>query len=145
MTDEVRERLLASYGDMGEAMVVQNVLEAGGVPCRMADLADLPRHMFGILGAMDRSVGLWVLEADVERATALLATMGTTETGVDEEMLAAEALAAAPPDGPPAPGQEPGPSPRPAGRTRGPPSIARAALALVVAGLAILLAVRGCG
>jgi hypothetical protein len=143
MADEMRERLLASYGDMGEAMVVQTVLEAGGVPCRIADLADLPRHMFGILGAMDRSVGLWVLEADVERATALLGTMETTESGVDEEALAAEALTAAAPAG--AGPQEPLASrSRRTWEARHAPGIWRVALVVAVSAVAVLLAARGC-
>jgi putative signal transducing protein len=81
---------------MGEAMVVQNVLQAGGVPCRIADLEQIPTHMLGMAGALGRSVGLWVLEPDVERATSLLATMATTDAGVDEEALEAEALSARP-------------------------------------------------
>jgi hypothetical protein len=95
MADDLRERLLASYADLGQAMVIQNVLETEGIPCRVGDLADLPAHVLGIAGGMRRSVGLWVLEADVERATTLLATLGAPEA-IDEEALAAEALAAAP-------------------------------------------------
>jgi putative signal transducing protein len=142
MAEELRERLLASYAGMGEAMVVQNVLEAGGVPCRLADLEQLPSHMLGMAGGLGRSVGLWVLEADVERATALLGTLAATGAGVDEEALEAEALAAAPAGG----------ATREAARAAGPravraaraPWIARAAIALAVAA-AVLLASRGCG
>lgn len=96
MLEPSRDRLLASYADMGEAMVVQNVLQTGGVTSRLADLAQVPSHMFGIAGALNRSVGLWVREDDVERACALLATMQEAGAGLDEDELTAEALAAAP-------------------------------------------------
>src|SRR5512140_1405323 len=92
MGDPLRERLLASYADLGEALVVQNVLETEGIPCRVGDLANLPAHVLGIAGGMRRSVGLWVLESDAERATALLAELGAPEA-IDDEALAAEALA----------------------------------------------------
>jgi len=96
MSDSSRDRLLASYGDMGEAMVVQNVLQAGGVSCRLVDLAQVPSHMFGIAGGLNRSVGLWVREDDVERASALLASLQKAGADLDEDELTAEALAAAP-------------------------------------------------
>jgi hypothetical protein len=143
MAGNLRERLLASYADLGEAMVIQNVLEAGGVPCRVADLAQVPSHLFGIAGALGRSVGLWVLEADVDRATSLLATMATAGSGVDEEALEREALAAAPVGAeprtePPAPDRV-----RPARATGSPLSwFARAAVVLVV--VLAALATRGC-
>ncbi len=148
MADDLRERLLASCADMGEAMVIQNVLQAGGVPCRVADLAHIPSHMFGIAGALGRSVGLWVLEVDVERATSLLATLAATGGAVDEEALAAEALAAA------APGTEEPETEteqvvaperaRPASASAAQsPRFARAMLAFLAA-LAALLAWRGC-
>jgi Putative prokaryotic signal transducing protein len=102
--EHLRECLLASYAHMGEAMIAQNVLEAAGVPCRVGDLANIPSHLFGIAGAMGRSVGLWVLEIDLERATKLLES-GVTEN-VDEDALAAEAMAAAPPEEDDAEGDE---------------------------------------
>lgn len=146
MADGLRERLLASYADMGEAMVVQNVLQAGGVPCRLADLGHIPSHMFGMAGALGRSIGLWVLEVDAERATSLLATLGATGGGVDEEALAAEALAAAPPGGEEpeeeqlvAPARE---RPTAIGAAR-PPWLVRAMFALVVV-VAALLVLRSC-
>ena len=95
MPEPLRELLLASYADMGEAMVVRSVLEARGVTCRIGDLANLPTHVFGIAGGLRRSVGLYVLETDVERASAVLAS-GMSENEVDEEALAAAAMAAAP-------------------------------------------------
>lgn len=95
MGDDLRERLLASYADLGEALVIQNVLETEGIPCRVGDLANLPAHVLGIAGGMRRAVGLWVLESDAERATALLAELGAPDA-VDEEALAVEALAAGP-------------------------------------------------
>ncbi len=79
MADPARERLLASYGDLGEAMVAENVLHAGGVACRVGDLAGLPSHLLGSLGGLNRSVGIWVLEADVARAHSVLATMRPAE------------------------------------------------------------------
>ncbi|MBI5069973.1 MAG: DUF2007 domain-containing protein [Deltaproteobacteria bacterium] len=94
MGDDLRERLLASYADMGQAMVVQSVLEIEGIACRIADLGELPSHTFGMAGGLHRSVGLWVLEPEAERARSLLAELGSAEGAVDEEALAAEALAA---------------------------------------------------
>jgi hypothetical protein len=146
MADDLRERLLASYAHTGEAMVIQNVLEAGGVPCRVADLEHLPSHMFGMAGALGRSVGLWVLEVDVDRATSLLATMATTDGGVDEEALAAEALAAAAPgSGKPGTVQVDAPARVGPARPSAPhlPWFARATFAFAVV-LAGLLAWRGC-
>jgi hypothetical protein len=144
MADDLGELLLASFADMGEAMVVQNVLEAGGMPCRIGDLANVPRHVFGIAGALGRPVGLWVLEANAERARALLADMKSGTGGIDEEALAAEALGAAPvtaggagPPGPAARDPSPGAS---AGRL---PRVVTAAIAAVVV-LAVLMASRGC-
>jgi hypothetical protein len=143
MADDLRERLLASYADMGEAMVVQNVLQAGGVPCRVADLGHVPSHMFGMAGGLGRSVGLWVLEVDVERATTLLATLGATDGGVDEEALTAEALAAAP-RGSESPEEEMPASGRPSvTRTARSPWLVRVVFALVV-GVVMVLASRGC-
>jgi hypothetical protein len=142
MADDLRERLLASFGDMGEAMVAQNVLDSAGVPCRVADLAGLPSHMMGTLGGINRSVGIWVLEPDVERAVAMLAAPGASGSGVDEEALTAEALAAAPPD---EPAQEPFASPsQRAAEARHAPGIGRVALVVVVSTVAVLLAQRGC-
>ena len=92
--DDLRERLLASYADLGEAMVIQNVLEAEGIASRVEDLGHVPDHVFGIAGALKRSVGLYVLEVDVDRAGALLATLGAPENAVDEEALRAQAEAA---------------------------------------------------
>jgi Putative prokaryotic signal transducing protein len=146
MADDLRERLLASYAHMGEAMVIQNVLETGGVPCRVADLSEVPRHMFGIAGSLGRSVGLWVLEADVERATSLLASMEVTGGGVDEEALAAEALAAPAPESVEperVPGDATARARRGPGSEAGLPWSVRAVLAFAVA-LAALLAWRGC-
>lgn len=146
MADDLRERLLTTYAHMGEAMVVQNVLQAGGVPCRVADLAHVPSHMLGVAGAMGRSVGLWVLEVDVERATSLLAALATTEARVDEDALAAEALGAA---GPGSEGRGSARAIAPArlrpvpARAARSPWLVRVATALAVAGAA-LLAVRGC-
>jgi Putative prokaryotic signal transducing protein len=146
MADDLRERLLASYAHTGEAMVIQNVLEAGGVPCRVADLEHIPTHVLGMAGGLGRSVGLWVLEMDVERATSLLAALRTTDGGVDEEALAAEALAAAPPGrvGPEAQ-QAVAPARRHPSRDSAAhfPWFVRATVAVVVA-LAALLALRGC-
>jgi hypothetical protein len=142
--DGLGELMLASFADMGEAMVVQNVLEAGGVPCRIADLANLPRHVFGIAGAAGRPVGIWILEVDAERARALLADLDTGATGVDEDALAAEALGGAS-----AAGEGEG-SGAGAGRGRAPgeragrlPSIVTAAIVALVV-IAFLLASRGC-
>lgn len=144
MADGLRERLLASYAHMGEAMVIQNVLEAGGVPCRVADLGHVPSHMFGIAGALGRSVGLWVLEVDVERATSLLATLATTDGGVDEETLAAEALAAAVPGSREREAQPAVAPVRPARASAArSPWFVRATFVLVAA-LVALLASRGC-
>lgn len=145
MADDLRERLLASYAETGEAMVVQNVLETEGIPCRVADLAQLPRHVFGMAGALGRSVGVWVLEVDAERAKELLATLGTAEAGVDEEALVAEALAAASSS----PEEEParaGPPARARPLTAGSaasPWLSRA-VGIGFAVLAIVLISRGC-
>ena len=92
MAEDLRDCLLASYADMGEAMVAQNVLEVGGVSCRIGDLAHIPSHLFGMAGGLGRSVGLWVLDIDVERASSLLAT---GMVGIDEAALISEALATA--------------------------------------------------
>ena len=146
MADALRERLLASCADAGEAMVIQSVLEANGVPCRVADLANVPAHMFGMPGALNRAVGVWVLEGDVERATSLLATLGAPESGVDEEALAVEAMAAGP-----RPSEEPG-AERAVAPRRASPLVAGAGHSrwlarAVVASLAVLaglLAWRGC-
>lgn len=145
MADDLRERLLASYADLGEAMVIQNVLEASGVPCRVADLGHIPAHMFGIAGALGRSVGIWVLEADVERAASLLATMGASESGVDEEALAAEAMAA------PAPSSDEPAAEQVIAPARARPPLAReahprrsAAIFVLLSVVAALLASRAC-
>jgi Putative prokaryotic signal transducing protein len=135
VADDVRERLLASYAHMGEAMVVQNVLQAGGVPCRIADLEQIPTHVLGMAGALGRSVGLWVLEMDVERATSLLSTMAATDAAVDEEALAAEALSATAP----APARV-----RPARTSVAPSPWFVRPMVVLVAGMAALLAWRGC-
>jgi hypothetical protein len=149
MANGDRERLLSTYGDMGAAMAVQSVLEAEGIPCRVGDLEGIPDHMRGMLGGLNRSVGVWVLESDVERAVELL---GSAEQGgaPSEEALAAEALAAggapaepgAPPAGPepePAPARDPPrQSPGSAGPVGGLFLVAAAALAFVV------LQARGC-
>ncbi len=143
MADPVRERLLASYGDLGEAMVAENVLHAGGVACRTGDLAGLPSHLLGSLGGINRSVGIWVLETDVERAVTLLAEMEAAGSAVDEDALAAEALAAAPPDAPAA--QEPfASSSRRTPVSRHAPGMGRLALVVAVSAVAVLLAARGC-
>jgi hypothetical protein len=152
MSDDLRERLLASYADVGEAMVIQSLLEAEGIACRVADLAQIPSHMLGIAGSLNRSVGLYVLESDVERATSLLATLAAPENAVDEEALAAEAEAAAIPaqEAAAPPSSEP-PGERDTPTTRSRPrsvsamsSIPRAVVAVLVT-LAVLLVVRGCG
>jgi hypothetical protein len=145
MPDDLRERMLASYADLGEAMVVQNVLETGGVPCRVADLGNLPSHVVGMPGGMNRSMGLWVLEADVDRARELLATLGSTEHGVDEEALAAEALAAVAPEGHESGRLAPEPARgRPLAAERRPaPWLGRAVFALFVA-MALAWLARGC-
>lgn len=96
MPDDLREQLLASYPDVGPAMIAQSVLESGGVPCRIYDLAGLPPQVFGMMGAHARPVGLWVLDVNAERAAAMLAAAGADGAVVDEDALAAEALAAAP-------------------------------------------------
>jgi hypothetical protein len=147
MADASRDRLLASYADMGEAMVIQNLLEAEGIRCRIMDLDNVPAHLFGILGPISRSVGVWVAEPELERAVSLLSTLGAVETRIDEEALAAEALAAAPArasDGE----RRPLPAPE-RGRTRSAaearaPWRGAATVAVLVAGAALLLA-RGCG
>jgi len=143
MTPTAREVLLASYADQGEAMVVQNVLETAGVPCRVGDLAHVPAHMFGIAGAMGRSVGIWVGEADVERARAVLDEMGGVEHGVDPHALEAEALAAGQHavEGEDA-ADEPTPGERAAGAvtSRAPAWVAFTVVLLVAALLALALA-----
>jgi hypothetical protein len=144
MTDDARDRLLASYAEMGEAMVIQNVLESEGIACRVGDLDNLPAHTFGILGWTGRSVGIWVAERDVERAKGLLVTLGSPETGVDEEALAAEALRAAP-DGPEREAAEAATTPR--GRPLTPPAF-RAAFWAAAAGVVLagaLLVSARCG
>jgi hypothetical protein len=142
MGDDVRERLLASYGDMGQAMVAQSVLESGGVPCRVGDLAGLPGHLMGSLGGINRSVGVWVLEPDVERATAMLAATETADGGVDEEALAAAAPGGAVREDEGAPMAAPGGAL--AARAPGAPPVARVTFLLAVAVAAALLAARGC-
>jgi hypothetical protein len=93
MDENLNQKLLASFGDMGEALVAQSILEAGGVPCRVGDLAGLPKDLYGMIGSLGRIAGIWVLAVDVERATALLAEM--RESGpIDDAALAAEAMAA---------------------------------------------------
>jgi hypothetical protein len=149
MADPDLERLLASYGDLGEAMVAENVLRSGGVPCRVGDLAGLPSHLLGSLGGINRSVGIWVLETDVQRAVALLADMEAVGTALDEEALAAEAMAAVPPGAPearhaPAP-QEPFASrSRRAWEARHAPGGGRVALVLAAAAIALVVGARGC-
>ncbi len=139
MAHALRECLLASYADAGEAMVIQTVLEANGVPCRVGDLANVPSHLFGIGGAAGRSLGLWVLEADAERATSLLATLGAPES-VDEEALAAEATAAAAPPAREAGAARRAPWRASAARPRWPLRAAFASLVVLV----LLAAWRGC-
>ncbi|HET9599685.1 MAG TPA: DUF2007 domain-containing protein [Anaeromyxobacteraceae bacterium] len=146
---EMRETLLASYADLGEAMVIENVLEAEGIPCRVADLAQLPAHTLGIGGRYGRSVGLWVLEADLERARSVLATLGAPEHAVDEEALAAAAEAATPgePPEPEAPPHAPEPpqARRPAGAVVSRSPAAAIAAVVVVASALVLVLSRGCG
>ncbi|HEU4384723.1 MAG TPA: DUF2007 domain-containing protein [Anaeromyxobacteraceae bacterium] len=144
MADRLREHLLATFADRGAAMVIESVLEANGVPCRVGDVAGIPAHMLGIAGAAGRSVGVWVLEQDAERATSLLATMEAPGSGVDEEALAAEAMAAPPPHDTPEPGQVVAPA-------RASPPVGRAGRSpwprAVFASLAVLAALaawRGC-
>ncbi len=146
MSDGTRERLLASYGDMGHAMVVQNALESGGVPCRVGDLAGVPNHMLGMFGMAGRSIGVWVLEADAEQAAALLATLEGGDGGLDEDALAAEAMAAAPePSHPGAPSADQGTAARTArsARPTRAPWLGPAALAVLV--VTVLLTTRACG
>ncbi len=145
MTDASRERLLASYGDMGQAMVVQNALETSGVPCRIGNLAGVPNHLLGVFGMAGRSVGVWVLEADAERAASLLATLEANGGSVDEEALAAEAMAAAP-EPPPrdaAAEHDDAATPRPSARPGRAPWLVPAVVAVLV--IAALAASRGCG
>ncbi len=147
MGDDLREQLLASYPDAGQAMVVQSVLEAEGIACRIADLGELPSHTFGMAGGLHRSVGLWVLAPEAERARELLAELGSPEGAVDEEALAAEALAAPPPGSQAA-------EPEPAQPVRGrrltadhrvvSPWLGSTVLVILVI-LAALAATRGCG
>lgn len=140
MADDHRDCLLASYADMGEAMVIQNVLETEGIRCRMLDLDNVPPHLFGMPGAAGRSVGLWVSGADVDRARSLLTTLGSTETTVDAAALEAEALAAIE-EGPgePEPGPEAPPArPAPVRRAAGVPGPLIALIAAVIALLAWL-------
>jgi hypothetical protein len=147
MTDPLRECLLASYSSAAEAMLVQNVLEAGGVPCRVGDLANLPSFMFGVLGPMGRSVGVWVLEANAERARALRLEMGSPASSLDEAAVAEEAMAAGLPGAAPAAeveGLPPGAEPEAAHAT--PPTLSWGALlsALAAVAVAALVALRGC-
>jgi hypothetical protein len=92
MDARLNKKLLATFADASEALAAQSLLEEGGVPCQVGDLAQLPSQMFG-LGTLGRSVGIWVLAADFEGASALLAELRESP-GVDEASLAAEALAA---------------------------------------------------
>jgi hypothetical protein len=94
MTEPARDELLRSFADFGSAMMAQSVLEAGGVRCRLNDLANVPSQALGVWGGMGRSVGLWVGEADVAHANELLETMGSAEAPVDPAELEAEAIAA---------------------------------------------------
>lgn len=144
MGDDLRERLLASYPDMGQAMVVQNVLESEGIACRIADLGELPSHAFGMAGGLRRSVGLWVLELEAERARSLLAELDSADGAVDEEALAAEALAA-----PPAERRAEAEPERPRGRRLTAERVVSpwlgSTVVVVLVVLAALAVVRGCG
>jgi hypothetical protein len=147
MTAPLRECLLASYSSAAEAMLVQNVLEVGGVPCRVGDLANLPSFMFGILGPMGRSIGVWVLEVNVVPARALLAEMRSPASSLDEAAVAEEAMAAALPARPERDGEPEGVSSGLASQADQPPSaLSGPALffALVGVAAAAMVALRGC-
>ncbi len=91
------QKLLASFANISAAKVAQGMLEAAGIPCRVDDLAEIPSHLFGPLGSVGRSAGIWVLEVDLERAAAVMVEMRETADVVDEAALAAEAMAAGTP------------------------------------------------
>lgn len=132
MNDRLRETLLVSCADLGEALVVQSFLHAAGIPCRLGvdDRAPVPCDVAGNDGPLaPRPVGIWVLEADVARAHSVLATMSpATAAGPD-----AEAPSTARPSHPAAPAPS-------AGRRAG--WVAPAVMAVVLL-VAALLAVRG--
>jgi hypothetical protein len=132
----VGERMLASYPDMNPALVAQNLLESEGIPCRVSDLANLPQYVLGLAGGLSRPVGLWVLEDDADRASALLATLAS-DGPVDEEALTAAALAEAHPDAESAATELPG-------RQDPPQLFGRAAVVVIAVAVAVLLA-RACG
>lgn len=106
MSRDLDQKLVASFADLGEAKLAGSILEDLGIPYRMADLAQLPRGVFGESGTLGRSAGIWVLEADHDRAAAALAELRSSEAAVDESALAAEALAARPAPGVRAAGPE---------------------------------------
>jgi hypothetical protein len=140
--DDLREQLLASYADFGEAMVTQNLLEAEGIPCRVADLSGVPDSVLGIAGRFHRSYGLYVLDVDAERACTLLATLSATENALSDEALAAEAAASA------SPSQEYEERGRAPVRSQAHPARAArplwGALLAAIAVIAALLVVRAC-
>jgi hypothetical protein len=133
MNDRLRETLLVSCADLGEALVVQSFLQAAGIPCRLGvdDRAPVPCDVTGNDGPLaPRPVGMWVLEADVARAHSVLATMSpaTAAAGLEtEESSASGASRRVVPE-------------RPAGRRAG--WIAPTLLAVVLL-VAALLAARG--
>lgn len=115
MDQGLNKQLIASFANTTEALAAQAALEAEGIPCELGDLAQLPSpYLFGGMGALGRSAGIWVLQVDAERAAAVIAEL--RESGaVDEAALAAEAMAGAEPGsgepGPARPGIVPGAGP----------------------------------
>jgi len=142
MDPRLDKHLIASFADTTEALAAQTALEAEGIPCEVGDLAQVPSpYLIGGLGALGRSVGIWVLQVDAERARAVIAELRESDA-VDEGALAAEALAGVAPGG-----EEPAPA-RPtlvqgAGSTRFSPAAQALAIVLLLA-IAMGLITTGC-
>ena len=59
------KQLIASFANTTEALAAQAALEAEGIPCEVGDLAQLPSpYLFGGLGSLGRSAGIWVLQVE---------------------------------------------------------------------------------
>ncbi|HYD39310.1 MAG TPA: DUF2007 domain-containing protein [Anaeromyxobacter sp.] len=134
MDPSLDKKLVASFANRTEALAARTVLEDEGIPCELADLEQLPGDVIFGTGALGRSAGIWVLAADAERASALVAEL-LGSAGVDEAAIVTEASASEPE----AAGREPSAAPE-----EGTSSMPLFALALL-AGAGLLLLAIVCG
>ncbi len=97
MTEELEDKLVASFDDVSEAELARSVLEGEGIGCRVGALGHVP-HVMGEFGVLGSRAGVWVPAAELERARAVLADLQAATDRVDPAALADEAVAARMPE-----------------------------------------------